>query len=166
MNPETIQKIVNLIQTRINQFHTTKPWSYTSTTPQGVDVSRIGIGVYLDNDKQIELISNALHTLSEETKAGAKASPMLVDVDGTAFVIVAGKLSTDESNLSKRPKIILADHMLGSNAEVDAETRRSSLRLLQEMRESNKNLKSEVTKVTKKALVSISDADFDDALLS
>lgn len=164
MNPETIQKITTLIQSRIDQFHTTKPWSYTSTTPQGVDVSRIGIGVYLDNDKQIELISNALHTLSEETKAGAKANPILVDVDGTAFVVVAGKLSTDDANLSKRPKLILADHMLGSNAEVDADTRRSSLRLLQEMRESNKNLKSEVAK--KKELVSVSDKDFDDVLLS
>lgn len=164
MNPETIQKITNLVQSRINEFHTTKPWSYTSTTPQGVDVSRIGIGVYLDNDKQIELISNALHTLSEETKAGAKASPILVDVDGTAFVVVAGKLSTDDANLSKRSKLILADHMLGSNAEVDADTRRSSLRLLQEMRESNKNLKSEVSK--KKELVSVSDKDFDDVLLS
>lgn len=164
MNPETIQKITTLVQSRIDQFHTTKPWSYTSTTPQGVDVSRIGIGVYLDNDKQIELISNALHTLSEETKAGAKANPILVDVDGTAFVVVAGKLSTDDANLSKRPKLILADHMLGSNAEVDADTRRSSLRLLQEMRESNKNLKSEVAK--KKELVSVSDKDFDDVLLS
>lgn len=164
MNPETIQKITTLIQSRIDQFHTTKPWSYTSTTPQGVDVSRIGIGVYLDNDKQIELISNALHTLSEETKAGAKANPILVDVDGTAFVVVAGKSSTDDANLSKRPKLILADHMLGSNAEVDADTRRSSLRLLQEMRESNKNLKSEVAK--KKELVSVSDKDFDDVLLS
>lgn len=164
MNPETIQKITALVQSRIDQFHTTKPWSYTSTTPQGVDVSRIGIGVYLDNDKQIELISNALHTLSEETKAGAKANPILVDVDGTAFVVVAGKLSTDDANLSKRPKLILADHMLGSNAEVDADTRRSSLRLLQEMRESNKNLKSEVAK--KKELVSVSDKDFDDVLLS
>jgi len=164
MNPETIQKITTLVQNRIDAFHTTKPWSYTSTTPQGVDVSRIGIGVYLDNDKQIELISNALHTLSEETKAGAKANPILVDVDGTAFVVVAGKLSTDDANLSKRPKLILADHMLGSNAEVDADTRRSSLRLLQEMRESNKNLKSEVAK--KKELVSVSDKDFDDVLLS
>lgn len=164
MNPETIQKITALVQSRIDQFHTTKPWSYTSTTPQGVDVSRIGIGVYLDNDKQIGLISNALHTLSEETKAGAKANPILVDVDGTAFVVVAGKLSTDDANLSKRPKLILADHMLGSNAEVDADTRRSSLRLLQEMRESNKNLKSEVAK--KKELVSVSDKDFDDVLLS
>lgn len=164
MNPETIQKITALVQSRIDQFHTTKPWSYTSTTPQGVDVSRIGIGVYLDNDKQIELISNALHTLSEETKAGAKANPILVNVDGTAFVVVAGKLSTDDANLSKRPKLILADHMLGSNAEVDADTRRSSLRLLQEMRESNKNLKSEVAK--KKELVSVSDKDFDDVLLS
>lgn len=164
MNPEQIQKITNLVQTRINEFHTTKPWAYNSTTPQGVDVSRIGIGVYLDNDKQIELISNALHTLSEETKAGAKANPILVDVDGTAFVVVAGQLSSDEKNLSKRPKLVLADHMLGSNAEVDADTRKSSLRLLQEMRESNKNLKSEINR--KKELVSVTDKDFDDVLLS
>jgi len=164
MNSETIQKIQTLVQSRIDQFHTTKPWSYTSTTPQGVDVSRIGIGVYLENDNQIEAISKALKTLSEETKAGAKANPILVDVDGTAFVVVAGKLSTDESNLSKRSKLILADHMLGSNAEVDADTRRSSLRLLQEMRESNKNLKSEVAKA-KQELASISDDNFDDALL-
>jgi len=164
MNPESIQKIQTLVQSRIDAFHTTKPWSYTSTTPQGVDVSRIGIGVYLENDNQIVAIDKALKTLSEETKAGAKANPILVDVDGTAFVVVAGKLSTDESNLSKRSKLILADHMLGSNAEVDADTRRSSLRLLQEMRESNKNLKSEVAK--KKELISVSDADFDDALLS
>ena len=160
MNPETISKIVTLTQNRVNEFHTTKPWSYTSTTPQGVDISRIGIGVYLESDKQIEAISNALHTLSEETKAGAKANPMLIDVDGTSFVIVSAQLSTAENNLSKRPKLILADHMLGSNAEVDQDTRSKSLRLLQEIRESNKILKSDTTRV-KKELVSVSDAQYD-----
>jgi len=145
MNTETIQKFV---QSRIDQFHTTKPWLYTSRTPQGVDVSRIGIGVYLENDSQAMAIDKALKSLSEEAKANNKANPILVDIDGTTFVVVASKLSTDETNLSRRPKLILADHILSSNAEVDQETRKSSLKLLQEMRESNKNLKSQAKVVS------------------
>ena len=162
---EVTNKVVAFIQARINAFHTTKPWTYVSTTPNGVDVTRIGIGVYADNDAQIENIDKVLTQLAEEGKAG-KPNPMIVNVDGTEFVIVAAKLSTDPKNLSKRPKILLADHMLGSNAEVDADTRKNSLSLLLQMRESNKSLKSQPAIVkAQKELASISADEFD-ALLS
>lgn len=155
-------KVQAFVQKRIDEFHTTKPWDYVSTTPNGVDVTRIGIGVYAESDEQITGIDNVLQALSKEGKAG-NPDPIIVKVDNHEFVVVAAKLSSDEKNLSKRPKIILADRMLGSNAEVDAVTRKNSLELLLQMRESNKALKSSIPAKAKE-LTTVSDAEFDKML--
>lgn len=141
------EKIRALVQKRINEFHTTAARGYTSTTQNGTVVQRIGMNVYLSpeiineetgeklGDKQVTMIASALKTLSNEGKAG-NPDPIIVDVDGTDFVVVSTQMSTEETNFSGLPKVILADQMRSSNAEVTQEERAKSIRLQQEMRES------------------------------
>ena len=162
MDQELKGKIITLVQNRINECHTSAPRSYTSKTPNGVVVQRIGLSVYVGSDKSIETIATALQTLSEEGIAG-HPDPMLVDVDGDKFVIVGSQFASDENNYSDKPKVILADHMPGSNAEVTKEERQKKMRLLQEIRESSKNLKSTETAI-KKELVEVSEEEFDELI--
>ncbi len=162
MEQELKGKIINLVQTRIDEDHTSAPRSYTSETPNGITVQRIGLSVYVGSDKSIETIADALQTLSDEGKAG-HPDPMLVNVDGDKFVIVGSQFSSDENNYSDKPKVILADHMPGSNAEVTKPERQRKMRLLQEMRESSKNLKATQTTV-KKELQEVSEEEFDDLI--
>lgn len=174
MNPETKEKVRSLVQSRIDAFHTTKARGYTSTTANGTNVARIGMSVYLDptvvneetgeikGDTQVETISGILAQLSVEGKAG-HPDPIIVKASGLDWVVVSSQLSTEENNFSNQPKIILADLLIGSNAEVTEQERDKSVRLALEMRESNKNLKSQNIE-TKKAPV-MSDKAFD-ALLS
>lgn len=176
MNKEQKAKIQSLVQSRIDGFHTTKARPYTSTTPNGVAVSRIGLSVYLEDgkgDKQVELISKTLEELSAEGKAG-NPDPIIVKVDGTEFVVVGAQKSNyktedGKENYSKRPKVILADLLIGSNAEVSQDERAKSIRLLQEMRESNKSLKSQFSGVRsqtelKKAVEAVTEEEFDEFL--
>jgi len=145
MNAEVKEKIRSLVQGRIDANQTTKARGYVSTTPNGTKVDRIGMSVYLDPEKgdaQIEKISKVLTQLSEEGKAG-NPDPILVKASGMDWVVVSCQLSTEENNYSHQPKVILADLLVGSNAVVSAEERDKSVRLLQEMRESNKSLRSQ-----------------------
>ncbi len=162
MDQELKGKIINLVQKRIDEEHTSAPRSYESKTPNGTVVSRIGLSVYVGSDKSIESISDALTTLSEEGTAG-HPDPMLVDVDGDKFVIVGSQFSSDENNFSDKPKVILADHMPGSNAEVTKADRQKKMRLLQEIREGSKNLKATHTAV-KKELQEVSEEEFDELI--
>ena len=169
-------RVQSMIQSRIDSFHTTKARGYTSTTPNGIDIQRIGMSVYLpselidpakpelgtEGDKQVAGIAKVLAQLSVEGKAG-HPSPILVNVDGTDFVVVGSQISDEENNYSKRPKVIIADHLLGSNAEVSQDEISKSIRLQQEMRESSKNLKSQHAEV-KKQLQSVSEEEFDELL--
>lgn len=168
------EQIRTLVQERINQFHTTEARAYASKTPNGTLVQRIGMSVYLSGeisdqatgeklgDKQVTAITKALKVLSEEGKAG-HPDPIIVDVDGTKFVVVSGQLSTEETNFSGLPKVILADHMVSSNAEVDQTTRMKSIEKLQAQRESNKFLKAEVNALKPK-LQTVTEEEFNDLL--
>lgn len=162
MNAEVKAKIISLVQGRIDGFHTTKARGYVSETPNGNQVNRIGMSVYLEKDEQVTAIGKVLAQLSEEGKAG-HPDPIIVNVDGTDFVVVGCQFSNDDKNFSQRPKVILADHLIGSNAEVSQEERAKSIRLQQEIRETNKNLKSEVNKV-RKQLQAVTEEDFDSML--
>ena len=170
MNAELKSKIKSLIQSRIDEFHTTKARSYVSTTDNGTSVPRIGISVYLEKDTQVDTISNALAELSKEGKAG-HPDPIIVNIDGTQFVVVGAQRSDYETevngkvvkNYSERPKVMLADYMVSSNAEVSQADRAKSIRMQQEIRESNKNLKSQLAPA-RKELLAVSDKEFDDLL--
>ena len=162
MNPETKEIVRSLVQSRIDALHTTKARSYVSTTANGTPVQRIGMSVYLDAEKgdaQVEKISEALAQLSVEGKAG-HPDPILVKASGIDWVVVSSQTSTMENNYSKQPKIILADLLIGSNAEVTEEERDKSVRLALEMRESSKNLKSQIDSVKPKVPVA-SKEEFD-----
>lgn len=166
-------KFQALVQKQINNLHITKPRSYKSTTPNGVVVDRIGLTVYLENDNQVDGLSKILKVLSEEGNAG-NPDPIVVDVFGTNF-IVAGAQRSDYvadieqkdgsikhvENYSKRPKAILADQVIGSNAEVtSSEEVTKNIRMLQEMRESNKSLRSQFSGL-RKQVAEVSADEFD-----
>jgi hypothetical protein len=153
---EMIAKVKALIQSAIDTEQATMPWPYVSTTPQGNKVDRIGIGVYVDNDDKIDKINNVLDSLREFRESTGQSQPILVEVDGSEFVVTGGKRSDDPSNLSKRSKVLLSDHLIGNNATVAKEDRAKKLQLLFEMRESNKNLKAHTAPVRAKQEV-----DFD-----
>ena len=171
MDQELKNKIKALIQTRVNEKHVTKARSYNSTTDSGVSVPRIGISVYLEKDTQVDTISKVLTMLSEEGKAG-HPDPIIVNIYGTEFVVTGAQRSDFETtnengklikNYSERPKVTLSDYMVSSNAEVTEEEVVKSIRLLQEMRESNKSLKQDLGKV-RKQLETVTDKEFDDFL--
>ena len=167
MSPETKETIRSLVQSRIDALHTTKARGYISTTANGTDVARIGMSVYLDADKgdaQIEQISGVLAQLSVEGKAG-HPDPIIVEAGGISWVVVSSQLSTLENNFSNQPKIILADLLVSSNAEVTEEERDNSVRLELEKRESNKNLKSQYSDQKIPVKPVYSDKQFDGLLL-
>ena len=143
MNLEQMKaKVQELIQNKINAEQTTLPWTYVSTTPQGNKVDRISIGVYVESDDQIDKINACLDGLREFRESTGQVSPILVDIDEQEFVVTGGKRSDDPSNLSKRSKVLMSDHLIGNNAVVSKDDRKRKLQLLMEIRESNKNLKS------------------------
>lgn len=165
VKPEKKEAIRSLVQGRIDGLHTTKARNYTSTTANGTDVQRIGMSVYLDTDKgdkQVEQISAILAELSVEGKAG-HPDPIIVKASGIDWVVVSSQLSDMENNFSNQPKIILADLLIGSNAEVTEDERDNSVRLALEMRESSKNLKSQFPN-QKQVVSTTSDREFEELL--
>jgi hypothetical protein len=175
MNTEIKNKIQALVQKQINAFHVTKARGYISTTDNGTEIQRIGTSVYLDNDEQVDAIAKVLAQLSVEGKAG-NANPIVVDVFGTNFVVTGAQRSDYEEmvidkktgkerlvkNYSLRPKVILGDQMIGSNAEATQDDVVKSIVRLQSQREMSKTLKADPLMIkAKKELQAVSEEDFD-----
>jgi len=156
------EKASEVIQALVDAGHTTLARFYDHKLPDGTTIPRLGISVYADRDtvealgnpseinKQTgEVLTQGTGLLSElqAYRMSDKNNPVIpitVTIAGIEFNAVSTQFSEDPNNFSKKDKILLAEVLTSSNAEVSTEERDAHMQQLIEQR---KNLRQQ-TKVS------------------